>query len=230
MTWVPGRLSLVSSSDRERSVLAGRPAALRVVLIGRPDLADAVSAALTSSGVGPGGVVRLPYPRKRDELPELMTGADLVVAAGDGTLPVLHPWVNTIGLMLDVPTLHAELQGTRATIGPLVLPGEGPCFLCWRMRALACADDFTAAMADEEALDALRIPDAAPRPVLPALLPMVTSRLVAEVFAQTLAIAPPRLAARRPDTRRIRRRGVAPGAATAGLSGVLNKRPSATAR
>ena len=195
MTWVPGWLSLVSSSDRERRVLAGRPAALRVVLIGRADLADAVSAALTSSGVGPGGVVRLPYPRKRDELPELMTGADLVVAAGDGTLPVLHPWVNTTGLMLDVPTLHAELKGTQATIGPLVLPGEGPCFLCWRMRALACAEDFTAAMADEEALDALRIPEAAPRPVLPALLPMVTSRLVTEVFAQTLAIAPPRLAA-----------------------------------
>ena len=36
---------------------------------------------------------------------------------------------------------------------------------------------------------------AAPKPVLPALLPMVTGRLVAEVFAQTLAIAPPRLAA-----------------------------------
>jgi ribosomal protein S12 methylthiotransferase accessory factor len=49
-------------------------------------------------------------------------------------------------------------------------------------------------MADEESLDALRIPDAAPRPVLPALLPMVTGRLVAEVFATTLAIAPPRLA------------------------------------
>jgi bacteriocin biosynthesis cyclodehydratase domain-containing protein len=191
---LPGWLSAVSSSAREREVLAARLAALRVVLIGRADVTDAVHAALTGSGIGPDRVVRSPYPRQRDELPELMTGADLVVAVGDGALPVVHPWVNTTGLLLDVPTLHTELNGTRATIGPLVLPGEGPCFLCWRMRALACADDFATAMALEEELDARRIPDAA-RPVFPALLPMVTGVLVAELFALTLAIAPPRLTA-----------------------------------
>ncbi|MGY4771207.1 TOMM precursor leader peptide-binding protein [Kribbella sp. CWNU-51] len=191
---LPGWLSAVSSSAREREVLAGRLAALRVVLIGRADVTDAVHATLTGSGITPDRVVRASYPRQRDELPELMTGADLVVAAGDGALPVLHPWVNATGLLLDIPTLHAQLDGTRAPIGPLVLPGEGPCFLCWRMRALACADDFAAAMALEEELDARRIPEAA-RPVLPALLPMVTGVLVAELFALTLAIAPPRLIA-----------------------------------
>ena len=169
---VPDWLSVVSSSPREQEVLAGRLAALRVVLIGRADITDALHAALTGSGIQPDRMVRVPYPGQRDELPALMTGADLVIAAGDGALPVLHQWVNTTGLMLDVPTVHADLRGTQATVGPLVLPGEGPCFLCWRMRALACADDFAAAMALEEELDARRIPDGAARPVMPAEWPL----------------------------------------------------------
>jgi ribosomal protein S12 methylthiotransferase accessory factor len=192
---LPSWLYSLSPSAHEREVLAGRLAALRVVLIGRADVAEAVRAALTGSGIEPERVVRAPYPRERDELPALMAGADLVIAAGDGAFPVLHPWVNTVGLRLDVPTLHADLRGARATIGPLVLPAESPCYLCWRMRALACQEDFTAAMALEEGLDAQRLPDAGSRPVLPALVPMVTGALVAELFALALAIAPPRLAA-----------------------------------
>jgi bacteriocin biosynthesis cyclodehydratase domain-containing protein len=192
---LPSWLYSVSSSARERKALAGRLAALRVVLIGRADVTEAVRAALTGSGIEPDRVVRAPYPRQRDELPALMAAADLVLAADDGSLPVLHAWVNTVGLQLDIPTLHADLRGSRATIGPLVLPAESPCYLCWRMRALACEEDFAAAMALEEELDAHRLPEAAARPVLPALLPMVTGALVAELFALTLAIAPPRLAA-----------------------------------
>ncbi len=184
---------MTSGQARERTALAGRPASSRVVLIGRADLADAVHVALAGSAAGPDRLVRAPYPREREELPELMTGADLVVVAGDGALPVLHPWVNLIGLRLGIPTLHADVRGSRATIGPLVLPGGSPCYLCWRMRVLACAEDFTAAMALEEELGARRIPDAAARPILPSLLPMVTGALVAESLALTQAMTPTRL-------------------------------------
>ncbi|MFG1815207.1 TOMM precursor leader peptide-binding protein [Kribbella sp. NPDC049174] len=159
---------------------------LRVVLIGRAEVTEAVGTALA----GPSDrVVRAPYPRQRDDLPAVMAGAELVVAADDGALPVLHSWVNTVGLRSGVPAVHAAVRGARATIGPLVLPGEGPCYLCWRMRALACEDDFAKAMALEEELAARRLPDAATRPVLPALLPMITDALLTE-----LSVAP-RLAA-----------------------------------
>jgi bacteriocin biosynthesis cyclodehydratase domain-containing protein len=178
----PDWLYTVPSSDHE--LLARRLAAARVVAVGQ-----------VLEGAGIPGLVRAPYPSRRDELPALMAGADLVVAADDGRLPVLHQWVNATGLELGVPTLHAELQGTRATVGPLVLPDGGPCYMCWRMRALSCADDFSTAMALEEALDRRRFVAAAARPVLPALLPMVTAALMTEVFAVTLSIAPPRLAA-----------------------------------
>ncbi len=189
---VPRWLGTVTSSGREREALAVRLGALRVVLIGQADVTGAVAAALTTAQLPPEHVARAPYPRQRDELPALLAGADLVIAATDGALPVLHPWVNTAGLESGVPALHVELRGARATVGPLVLPGEGPCYLCWRMRALACADDFAAAMALEEAMDARRSPDPV-RPMPPALLPMVTGAVVAELFALTLRIAQPRL-------------------------------------
>ncbi len=191
---VPGWLGMVTSSARDREAFAARLAALRVVLIGQAEVAGAVAAALAAARVPPEQVVRASYPRQRDELPALVAGTDLVVAIGDGAFPVLHPWVNAAGLRSGVPTLHAEVRGARATVGPLVLPGEGPCYLCWRMRALACQEDFDAVMALEEAMDARRTPDAA-RPLLPALLPMVTGALVAELFALTLRIAQPRLVA-----------------------------------
>lgn len=180
----PDWLYAVPSSDHE--LLARQLATVRVVVVGQVEVL---------AGAGIPGLIRARYPSRRDELLALMAGADLVVAAGDGSLPVLHQWINAVGLELGVPTLHAELQGTRATVGPLVLPDGGPCYLCWRMRALSCADDFSAAMALEEALDGRRFVEAAARPVLPALLPMVSGALMTEVFALTLSIAAPRLTA-----------------------------------
>lgn len=161
----------------------GRLSGTHVALIGHPELI----AALAGSPNPPAHRVRAPYPEQRDELPAVMTGADLVIAADDGALPVLHSWVNTIGLRLGVPTLHVAVRGPRATVGPLVLAGAGPCYLCWRMRALACEQDFAAAMAVEEELDARRAPDAA-RPVPPALLPMVTRALQADLAGGVLTL------------------------------------------
>ncbi|MFI6680772.1 TOMM precursor leader peptide-binding protein [Kribbella sp. NPDC050470] len=155
--------------------MTGRLSGAHVVLVGHPEL----TTALAGSAILPARWVPAPYPGQREELPAVMTGADLVIAADDGALPVLHSWVNTIGLRLGVPTLHVAVRGHRATVGPLVLAGEGSCYLCWRMRALACEQDFAAAMAVEEELDARRSPDAA-RPVLPALLAMVTQAQLAD--------------------------------------------------
>ncbi|WP_158293881.1 TOMM precursor leader peptide-binding protein [Kribbella sp. VKM Ac-2568] len=121
-----------------------------------------------------------------------MRDASAVVALGDGTLPVLHHWLNAMGLQSAVPTLHVELSGTDATIGPLVLPADGACYLCWRMRALACADDFADAMALEEELAAKR-PPVADGPVSPALVPMIAEFLVAELLALRTRSSQPRL-------------------------------------
>lgn len=130
----------------------------------------------------------------RDTLPSLVDGCDLVVTALDPELSAARLWVNSASLSCGVPSLHAAVQGARAELGPVVLPGAGSCYLCWRMRALACVDDFAAAMAREEALDKARMPSESPRPVLPTLVPWVAGILGHEVLAVTLGIAAPRLA------------------------------------
>ena len=100
--------------------------------------------------------------------------------------------MNRACLKAHVPAVYVALEGAFAYVGPLVLPGEGPCYLCWRMRALACADDFEVAMAREEALDARRAP--LRRPLLPGLAATVDGLVAREVLALTTSALQPELA------------------------------------
>ncbi len=133
-------------------------------------------------------------PLAREEVAGLVDGTDLVVTALEPELAAARLWVNAASLETGVPSVHAELTGSRAVLGPLVIPGEGPCYLCWRMRALACADDFPAAMAREELLDAARRPFDPPRPLLPPLPHWAAAILAREVMVLALGIASPQLA------------------------------------
>lgn len=134
-------------------------------------------------------------PLERDSVISLVAGTDLVVTSVDRGLSAARHWVNAGSLKHGVPSLHADMRGQRALVGPLVLPGEGPCYLCWRMRALACDDDFADAMALEEAYDAERRPRPVHRPTLPTLVPWVVAALAHEVLAVTTGATQPRLAA-----------------------------------
>ena len=122
-------------------------------------------------------------------------GAELVVTVVEPDFAAARLWVNEASLQTGTPSLSISVHGSRAELGPLVLPGEGPCYLCWRMRALACADDFASTMAREEAYDAARTQSGVPRPVLPTLVPWVVGVVGREAIAATLGLAAPRLAA-----------------------------------
>lgn len=134
-------------------------------------------------------------PLSKESISALVPGNDLVVTVLDPSLSAVRVWVNAASLAAGVPSLHTALDGSTAYVGPLVLPGEGPCYLCWRMRALACEDDFAVAMAREEALDVARELPRRPRPTLPTLAPAVASALVHDILAVTLGVSQPRLAA-----------------------------------
>ncbi|MBK8459716.1 MAG: TOMM precursor leader peptide-binding protein [Micropruina sp.] len=129
----------------------------------------------------------------RDDVADLVRGRDLVLTVVDPGFAAVRAWVNQAGLAAEVPSLQVSLEGADARLGPLVLPGEGPCYLCWRMRALACADDFDLAMAREEALDRARAP--LNRPLLPGLVESAAAVLVRDVLALTTSIGQPALAA-----------------------------------
>jgi ribosomal protein S12 methylthiotransferase accessory factor len=123
-------------------------------------------------------------------------GADLLVCAFDRGFTAAHHWVNRASLASRVPALFLAAAGLRATIGPLVIPGETACFMCWRMREIAAAKDFEAAMAYEEHVDASRRPALASRPTLPALAALAAGVAAAELVKLATAIGVHTLAGR----------------------------------
>jgi bacteriocin biosynthesis cyclodehydratase domain-containing protein len=115
----------------------------------------------------------------RERVAALAGDYDLVIAAFDrGWLAARH-WVNRAALATGRPALFAELELTSALVGPLVLPGEGPCYMCYRMRRIAMSDTFSEAFAYEQHLDGLRRADPE-RPVLPGLREAAAGLVVAE--------------------------------------------------
>ena len=61
----------------------------------------------------------------------------------------------TVATSRHLPALYGQIAAARALVGPLVVPGETACYMCWRMRAIASEEDFEAAMRFEELNDAI---------------------------------------------------------------------------
>jgi bacteriocin biosynthesis cyclodehydratase domain-containing protein len=68
-----------------------------------------------------------------EESPEL-DGVDLVVVATDHLRPALNHEVNAACHEAMVPVLFSYIDGSELTIGPLVVPGDSACYLCFDMQ------------------------------------------------------------------------------------------------
>lgn len=124
---------------------------------------------------------------------ESARGCRLLIAAFDRGFSAAQQWVNRASLETGVPALFAELGGHRALLGPMVLPGESGCYLCWRMRYLAARPSFGDAMAFEEH-DRRRLqPVAHRRPLLPPVATWAGSLLSLEALKTMLALTTPGL-------------------------------------
>ncbi len=92
----------------------------------------------------------LPIPTKAPELAH--EGWHLMLSAMSpddlGRLKDLAHFAHDAGLV----SLFGSLQGTEATVGPVVVPGQTACWNCCRLRLLACADQTREAHALQEAL------------------------------------------------------------------------------
>jgi ribosomal protein S12 methylthiotransferase accessory factor len=215
----PAWTQLIAVDLEQRQSVAARAAAMTVTILGGGPLSDLLGVTLTASGVGtvvlatPVFAAEGPLPAKRSGGPgephvqrctaavtreavrTLVAGSDLVITAVDPNMAAARVRVNEASISEGVPSIHVAINGSQATIGPLVLPGEGPCYLCWRMRAIACEQDFAVAMAIEETLDAAG-GSASAYPVLPTIIPSVAAVLAREVLALTVGVIPARLPAR----------------------------------
>lgn len=106
----------------------------------------------------------------------------MLVACMDRGFSAAHHWVNQTGLSRNIPTIYSDLSGDEAVIGPLVVPGRTGCFMCYRMRRLACELDYDAAMGFERHLDALKSPALHQRALLPMLPSMAANLLGLEIL------------------------------------------------
>jgi len=126
----------------------------------------------------------------RERIRALTTDCHALVSCFDKGFASSHFWVNEASLQHRVPAIFAESKGHSGLIGPLVLPDETACYMCYRMRSIANEDDYNTAMSYEEYLDSHKHPALHDRPVLPTMPPYIASVLVLEILKQLLSLNP----------------------------------------
>lgn len=74
-------------------------------------------------------------------------GSDFVLCCVDRGQSAIAYKLNRVCLKRNIRWTSGLLRGTEVILGPTVYPEESPCYLCYRMRAVACAgnpeDEFT---------------------------------------------------------------------------------------
>jgi ribosomal protein S12 methylthiotransferase accessory factor len=155
--------------------------------------------AVLGDQIRPAGTVvtePLDGPFERQQLRDAMDGCDFIVHTFDRGHSASAVWVNEHSLATRRPAVFGRLAGHLGIAGPMVLPGEGPCYLCSRMRIIACAEDFEVAMGVEELGDAQKLPRLAERPGLPPVAAQLGALLALEVVKAALGLGAPALIGR----------------------------------
>lgn len=171
------------------------PNHLRLTPIDDPELVGMSRQSATAQLLAPFGTTVEYQPHHAELDADLVAGAlrDCTLAFGcfDRRLSAASQWLNRAALQTSVPVLFGELRPTSTLTGPLFLPHRSACFMCYRMRAIACAPDFEQAMAFEEHLDGTRTPDLAGQPLMPVLPESLASSMAMEALRLLLGMYPP---------------------------------------
>lgn len=124
----------------------------------------------------------------KESLYTAVEGANFLVGCFDKGFVSVHHWLNQAALDKTIPALFTEIENHLCRIGPLVLPGETACFMCYRMRTIACADDFAAAMSYETFLNNQKKPGLAGRGFFPPSLHSMAGIAANEVLKVLLGL------------------------------------------
>jgi adenylyltransferase/sulfurtransferase len=91
-----------------------------------------------------------------EELGEAIDGADWVICCLDRSQLNLILKLNRVCFRERKPWISADVAGSEVTVGPTVRPGETACYMCYRMRSVACAGNPEDAFEYERRLDRIR--------------------------------------------------------------------------
>jgi ribosomal protein S12 methylthiotransferase accessory factor len=131
-----------------------------------------------------------------ESVAQLVADSDLVVSCFDRGFASIHHWINRASLHFGVPAVYVEATSNKGWVGPLVLPHRTPCYMCYRMRAIACSSDSAASLAHEQYLNQQNLPRLHSRAILPSLIPQLAGLLATTVLHIILKFEQPALAGR----------------------------------
>jgi adenylyltransferase/sulfurtransferase len=98
-----------------------------------------------------------------DDLARVVSGSHFVVCSVDAGLSSLLYQLNRVCHANRIPWTSAAVSGFEGILGPTVLPGQTPCYLCYRMRAVACAESPEDEFAFQRFLDQRKQDDSGER-------------------------------------------------------------------
>lgn len=100
-------------------------------------------------------------PQNDDEVFALVEGSDFVINCLDAGESSLIYKLNRVCLRAGIKWTSCALSGPEVVVGPTVHPYETPCYLCYKMRAVACAGNPEDEFAYESFLDQRKQDDSA---------------------------------------------------------------------
>jgi adenylyltransferase/sulfurtransferase len=125
-----------------------------------------------------------------------IAGAHYVACCLDAEQSNLIFKLNRACLAAGIPWISCALAGAELLVGPAVTPGRGPCYLCYRMRTVACAGDPQDAFAYERYLDRRRSDGSGQRENLVVAAAIAGNLVALEVMKALSGFAEPSLEGR----------------------------------
>ena len=155
-----------------------------------------VASALSASAPQTRAIADVNTLDSEDDLRRVVTDADYVVCCLDAGQSNLIFKLNRICLALKKRWVSCSLSGDEIVVGPGVDPWRTACYLCYRMRAVACAGNPEDAYAYERQLDRRKHDDSDHRENLVFGAGLAANFLGLEVVKEITGMAEPSLAGR----------------------------------
>ena len=126
-----------------------------------------------------------------DEVRNAIAGSDFVVSCLDAGQSNLAYKLNRACLAVGLRWTSVALSGAEVILGPTVHPFDGPCYLCYRMRSVACSANPEDAFAFERHLDRRKQDDSGRRENLVFGAGLAANLLGLETLKELTGLAEP---------------------------------------
>lgn len=129
-----------------------------------------------------------PVELNRAIIQDLIVETNFIIGCFDKGFISMHHWLNQVAIEKNIPAIFSEIENHIYKVGPLVLADETACFMCYRMREIACANDYTEAIGYETYLNQKKIPALHLRGFLPSSVSFIAGIISDEVIKLLLSL------------------------------------------